>query len=60
MILGAAGSFRARDLFLLAEQPLHFLGDAAGAVVVPAGEQLAVEVLGVRLEADDAELVRYL
>ena len=45
-------------LFLLTEQPFDFLGDTAGAVVVPAGEQLAVEVLGVRLEADNAKLVR--
>ena len=48
------------SLFLLAEQPLDLLGDAAGAVVVPAGEQLAVVVALVGLEADDAELVRHL
>ena len=45
---------------MLAEQPLDFLGDAADAIVVPAGEQLAVVVAGVGLEADDAELVRHL
>ena len=60
MTLSVAGSFRACSLFLLAEQPLDLLGDAAGAVVVPAGEQLAVVVALVGLEADDAELVRHL
>ena len=51
---------RAYSLFLLAEQPLDLLRHAAGAVVVPAGEQLAVVVALVGLEADDAELVRHL
>ena len=48
------------SLFLLAEQPLDLLGDAAGAVEVPAGEQLTVMIALIRLEADDAELVRHL
>ena len=42
---------------MLPKQLLDFLRDAVGAVVVPAGEQLVVEVFGVRLETNNANLV---